>query len=401
MRLLTSGAAVARSRPLAVRSFASLAGAHSRTAAFRRIAGDSNQPQTLLSSPVLSARLPSSSPLPLLRSTLNPQSLRATGAVSRHFHTGTRLRQQQAEAKEEVKDKPRPETSEEAKPAPEAEASEAKAKAEGEEAKTDEQSAGEDGAKEQKPKDEAPPPPHGDKTPWQVFTETLQSEFKASKEWNEGTKQLAAGYQDFTQNPTLQKAKTAYSQSADAVGSTTSAALKTTGRAIGQGAAWAWDTPVVKGIRKGAEATGKGIEKVTRPIRETEAYKNVKETIDDGASSRYGGWMEKEERKRRREEREAREAQNGVKKEPAVEDPKLVSSYSIFAIQFSGLTHLQRRHKHHSPQRLRLPHPLARIPRLKPAHAIPLLHPQHIPRVREPSNIHSAQHLRPRSRLLR
>ena len=46
----------------------------------------------------------------------------------------------------------------------------------------------------------------------------------------------------------------------DVVGSTTSAALKTTGQAIGQGAAWAWDTPVVKGLRKGAEVTGKGIE---------------------------------------------------------------------------------------------------------------------------------------------
>jgi import inner membrane translocase subunit TIM44 len=206
----------------------------------------------------------------------------------------------------------------------EAEASEAKAKTEKTSPESDEQPAGEEGAKEQKAKDDPlPPPPHGDKTPWQVFTETLRSEFKASKEWNESTKQLAAGYQDLTQNEAIKKAKSAYTQTSDVVGSTTSAALKTTGRAIGQGAAWAWDTPVVKGLRKGAEATGKGIEKVTRPIRETEAYKNVKETIDDGASSRYGGWMEKEERKRRREIREAKEAQNGRRQpELMTEDPK-------------------------------------------------------------------------------
>ena len=47
-------------------------------------------------------------------------------------------------------------------------------------------------------KDAPPPPPHGDKTPWQVFTETLRSEFKASKEWNESTKQLASCINDFT-----------------------------------------------------------------------------------------------------------------------------------------------------------------------------------------------------------
>jgi len=326
MRILTSSAAKARLRPLAVRSYASLAVAHSRTAAFRRLSVDANQPHALLSSPTLSSRSPLSPALSLLRSPHSPHSLRTTVAVSRHIHTGTRLRQQQAEAKQEVNDQPRSEPAAQAKPPPEAESSEAntKTKAEGEEgAKSKEQDKGEEGAKDQKSKeDPPPPPPHGDKTPWQVFTETLNSEFKASKEWNESTKQLAAGYQDFTQNPTLQKAKSAYTQSADAVGSTTSAALKSTGRAIGQGAAWAWETPVLKGIRKGAEVTGKGIEKVTRPLRETEAYKNVKETIDDGASSRYGGWMEKEERKRRRELREAKEIQNGSKKEPAVEDPK-------------------------------------------------------------------------------
>ncbi|MDA4133871.1 MAG: hypothetical protein OK454_12225, partial [Thaumarchaeota archaeon] len=42
----------------------------------------------------------------------------------------------------------------------------------------------------------------------------------------------------------------------------------------------------------------------TKPIRDTEAYKNVKNVIDDGSSSRYGGWVEKEERKRQRELRE-------------------------------------------------------------------------------------------------
>jgi import inner membrane translocase subunit TIM44 len=64
-------------------------------------------------------------------------------------------------------------------------------------------------------------------------------------------------------------------------------------------------------VRKGANITGEVLDKATKPIRETEAYKNVKEVIDDGSSSRYGGWVDKEERRRRRELREKMGQKNG------------------------------------------------------------------------------------------
>ncbi|RKF65376.1 Mitochondrial import inner membrane translocase subunit tim44 [Golovinomyces cichoracearum] len=153
-----------------------------------------------------------------------------------------------------------------------------------------------------------PPPPHGDKSPWQVFTETLQSEFKASKEWNESTKALAAGAQQLTENESIRKAREAYEVTTGAVGSTTAKVLKTTAGAVGKGASWTWETPVVKGVRTTVNATADVIEKGTRPIRETEAYKNVKNVIDDGSSSRYGGWIEKEERRKRRIARESAKA---------------------------------------------------------------------------------------------
>lgn len=179
-------------------------------------------------------------------------------------------------------------------------------------------------SQEQKKKDVPPPPPHGDKTPWQVFTETLRSEFKKSKEWEEGTKALASSAHTFTESESVKRARAAYEAASTTATSTTSTALKSTGRAIGQGAAWTWETPVVKGLRKGVSATGKGIEKVTRPVRETEAYKSVKEAIDDGSSSRYGGWTEKEERRRQRQLREENELKSGKSSriEPMEEDPK-------------------------------------------------------------------------------
>ncbi|KAF2461087.1 hypothetical protein BDY21DRAFT_258998, partial [Lineolata rhizophorae] len=197
------------------------------------------------------------------------------------------------------------------------------------------QKAGEEGAKEDKEggkkEEEPPPPPHGDKTPWQVFTETLKTEFKASKEWNESTKALASGMNDFTQNEHVRRARSAYSQASDAATTKTSAALKSTGKAIGQSAAWTWDTSIVRGVRKGVNAAGRGIEKATRPVRETEAYKNVKNVIDDGSSSRYGGWLEKEERRKKREMRELEEAAKGGRKkaEQLEEDPNAGTNITL------------------------------------------------------------------------
>jgi import inner membrane translocase subunit TIM44 len=185
---------------------------------------------------------------------------------------------------------------------------EAKAKKEGAEEEAGEKKEGEEGeegeqGKKEKKGDKPPPPPHGDKTPWQVFTETLQQEFQASKEWNEGTKQLSGQVSDFNNDPRVKAAR----EASEAAKTKTAAALKATASAVGQGAAWTWDTMPVKGVRAAARVTGTGLDYATRPVRQTKAFQAVKETIDDGSSSRYGGWVEKEERRKRRELRELNE----------------------------------------------------------------------------------------------
>jgi import inner membrane translocase subunit TIM44 len=259
-----------------------------------------------------------------LRSKLLPNDIRTAGLSlsSRNLHNSSRLGQEKnTKAKtEEPKEND-----------PEEEAAK-KASSEGSEENTESNSKeggkGEDEG-EGKKKDSTPPPPeppHGDKSPWQVFTETLQTEFKASKEWNESTKALAAGAQQFTENESIRRARQAYESTTGAVSSTTGKVLKSTAGAVGKGAAWTWETPVVKGVRTTVNATASVIEKSTRPIRETEAFKNVKNVIDDGSSSRYGGWTEKDERRKARELRELKEAQAsgtlGKRVEVAKEDPK-------------------------------------------------------------------------------
>ncbi|KAL8365920.1 hypothetical protein RB595_004614 [Gaeumannomyces hyphopodioides] len=169
----------------------------------------------------------------------------------------------------------------------------------------------EDDDKKKQAEDMPPPPRHGDKTPWQVFMETMQSEFKQSKEWDESTKTIASSAHQFTESESVRRARQAYEATSGAVSSTAGTVLKGTASAIGKGASWTWETPVMKGVRKAANVTGDALDEATKPIRETEAFKNVKNVIDDGSSSRYGGWVDKEERRRRRELQQADPSQAG------------------------------------------------------------------------------------------
>ncbi|EJT69222.1 mitochondrial inner membrane translocase subunit TIM44 [Gaeumannomyces tritici R3-111a-1] len=169
----------------------------------------------------------------------------------------------------------------------------------------------EDGDKKKQAGDMPPPPRHGDKTPWQVFMETMQSEFKQSKEWDESTKAIASSAHQFTESESVRRARQAYEATSGAVSNTAGTVLKGTASAIGKGASWTWETPVMKGVRKAANVTGDALDEATKPIRETEAFKDVKNVIDDGSSSRYGGWVDKEERRRRRELQQADPSQAG------------------------------------------------------------------------------------------
>lgn len=218
--------------------------------------------------------------------------------LTRSFHVAKSLWQQQQQKQQEEKKEEEP-----------------KSESQGEESKEE--------GKEKK-EEKAPPPPHGDKSPWQVFRETLQTEFKASKEWEESTKALASSANQFTENENVKRARAAYDAASSATTSRTSTAFKTTGQALGKGAAWTWNTGVVKGVRKGVNATGEGLEKATRPVRQTEAYKSVKDAIDDGSSSRYGGWVEKEERRLQRQRREELDRKAGKTHfvEERVENPE-------------------------------------------------------------------------------
>jgi import inner membrane translocase subunit TIM44 len=99
-------------------------------------------------------------------------------------------------------------------------------------------------------------------------------------------------------------------------------------------------------------ATGRGIEKATRPVRETQAFQNIKEVVDDGSSSRYGGWIEKEERRRKRELRDMKETSRRPV-EKMEEDPKYVSFRPLVYSQATNLS-FQRGDQYYTTQRFRV-----------------------------------------------
>lgn len=277
---------------------------YGRTAAYRRLIESSYRSSSATTS---STSWPTTSP--------------SSPFSNRTIHTSRSLRQQAAkkqEPEEEVRDPPRTEPEESTKT--ETKSEETKS----DEAKSEESaSEGEKDSKKEDKKDAPPPPPHGDKTPWQVFTETLRTEFKASKEWNESTKKLQGEVQEFRESERVKKAGAAYEATVGRGSRAAGQALKGTAKAVGEGAAWTWNTTGVQAVRKGVNAAGRGVEQATRPIRETKTFKDIQEAVDDGNSSRYGGWIEKEERRKRRELRDAKDGTKRVEK--MEEDPKYVS----------------------------------------------------------------------------
>lgn len=338
----STSALIARTPSLAVHP-------HGRSPAYRRLISNThNYAHNNASIAVHSRAFAALTTSTILRSPFLPETVATI--QSRSFH-GTPRWHQEKPAQTEKPEKPeKPEAPTKPEEATEKSTAgpESEAKAESEEQKKPEEEGEEsgEGKKDEKKEDLPPPPPHGDKTPWQVFMETMQSEFKASKEWNESTKQLSDSAHQFTESESVRRARQAYESTTGAVSSTAGKVLKNSADVVGKGAAWTWDSNVMKGVRKGANFTGEALDKATKPLRDTEAYKSVKDVIDDGSSSRYGGWVEKEERRKARELRQKKAASIHGNVEDIAEDPKYVSA-SLFVDRPSLLTNLQRRNQRH------------------------------------------------------
>jgi mitochondrial import inner membrane translocase subunit TIM44 len=176
-------------------------------------------------------------------------------------------------------------------------------------------------------KDDTSPPPDPNKSPFQVFVDTFKSELSKSRELQESVKALQDESGRIGDSEALRRAKDAYAKAkerSDRAQNLTGQAIKRAANTVGQAATATWESPVVKSGRKVVSSTAssvaKGVSTATEPIRNNETFKAVSgavgEAIDDGSSSRYGGYRSREERRRLRVEWETKRNNRRVEANP-------------------------------------------------------------------------------------
>jgi len=165
------------------------------------------------------------------------------------------------------------------------------------------------------------------KSPFQVFVDTFKQELKKSQEFQESVKALQDEGGKIGESEAFRRAKGAYSKAkegSDAASTRGGEAVRRAASSIGTGAAAAWDSKAGKLSRQAITKTGTALHSATEPIRQNKVYKSVsgsvKEVIDEGSSSRYGGYLEKEERKMARQKYEERQSKSPAANKPTVEN---------------------------------------------------------------------------------
>lgn len=161
-----------------------------------------------------------------------------------------------------------------------------------------------------------PDDPNSGKTPFQVFFDTFRSEWQKSEELQSNIKALQDETGRMAELPAYKRAKEALEKAQEGTSTATSATsetIKKASKVVGQVAHTAWESPVVKSTRGAVSYTADAVDKATEPIRETQAYKTVRDVIDDGSSMRYGGYEDKETRRQRRKLQEQKELEEELR----------------------------------------------------------------------------------------
>lgn len=147
--------------------------------------------------------------------------------------------------------------------------------------------------------------------------DTFKSELRKSQELQDSVKALQGEAEKAGESDAYKKAREAFeaaSKRGSGAAGVTGRAIRKTGQVLGSGVVKAWESPVGQVTRKTAAVTADILDKTTKPIRDSEAFKSISSTIDDGQSSRYGGFSTPEARKAAREKQAREDAKRPVVK---------------------------------------------------------------------------------------
>ncbi|CAK9783382.1 putative peripheral mitochondrial membrane protein [Cutaneotrichosporon oleaginosum] len=208
--------------------------------------------------------------------------------------------------------------------------------------------------------DSAAPP----QSPFKVFLRVFKEEIDKNQGWQQNVKQLQGDVDKMADSEAMKKAREMYERTritnmmkenprlAAAVED-----LKKAGVSVNEAVSRALqDSEVLKAIARVSNSVAMFADHATAPIRDTEVYKaiaaSVEEAFDDtaGTNLRYGGYVEKEERRRRRE---ARRIKAGKTSKRVAENPEAGEALVLSDKQDTSSTRFQFIKENPTYQRLR------------------------------------------------
>ncbi|EEB07003.1 TIM23 translocase complex subunit Tim44 [Schizosaccharomyces japonicus yFS275] len=159
-------------------------------------------------------------------------------------------------------------------------------------------------------------------SPLKVFLDTFKSEVKKSKELETSVKALQDSSGHLGESEAFKKAKDALEKA--------SIARTKTAAALGTGLHKTWESAPVRMSRKAVSGTThwffRMFDIIMKPITGTRLYQSIRDSMVDGASSRYGFYGTKEERRKARALLEMQERLNpkSIRYEPNTEETRVV-----------------------------------------------------------------------------
>ncbi|KAF8906240.1 import inner membrane translocase subunit tim44 [Gymnopilus junonius] len=156
------------------------------------------------------------------------------------------------------------------------------------------------------------------KSPFQTFVDVLKDELRKNRELQENVKQLQGDVDKLQDSEAMKRARAAYERarltSSIKENPRLRAAaeeLRKTGVKVGDAVSEALksmeESEVMRAISRASSAVSSVVEKSTEPLRKTEAYKTLADTLvdalDDSGSAKHAGFEEKEARRLRRQKR--------------------------------------------------------------------------------------------------
>ncbi|KIJ55358.1 hypothetical protein M422DRAFT_23956, partial [Sphaerobolus stellatus SS14] len=164
------------------------------------------------------------------------------------------------------------------------------------------------------------------RSPFQTFVDTLKEELRKNRELSDNVKQLQGDVDKLQDSEAMKKAKDMYERARLVSSIKENPRLRAAAEELRKGGVKVGDavsealksmeeSDVMRHISRASAAVSSKIESATEPIRNTAAYKELKDTVldalDDSGTSKHAGYEEKEARRARRQARLAKAGKQG------------------------------------------------------------------------------------------